>query len=262
MGARHDEAYSADPTDEIEYIFLPRRNSTPLNGKVFTWADDALNLSMRAREHGADVHGAPPVSSPSRCRGFSVRDSRPCRAWSATNAEGMRLWFCKRHLGTSKQLTKGQHSMSGSAIVARASKAVRHGAYSDTIRIQMREAIERNKESGSRDEFVRDLEVIESIDPDDVAGGLKDATVMIQAAMARMNRRYYAGDIKEMEYLQGLILFSEQLRKLLATRHDIKGTASDQLSEAINDALNGLGLGNTHANVHDEGRPEDFAADE
>lgn len=215
---------------------IPRRGVPPINGQHYTWADDVLNLEMRENEepYNAMVH-RPSSDSPVRCKGFSRKSQRPCRNLVLRNADGKWLDFCGNHMGNNVHNAKDS--------LARVTPFTRHGAYSQVIREQIIEAVAFRDNSEAAAEMRRDLQIIDSIDAEDTTSGLKELIVLIQTAIARMNRKYYRGELSEMDYLRGLAIFSEQQRKLLATRAELLGSASDEMKGAIEEALDKLGLG-------------------
>ena len=75
-------------------IAVPRKGEPPLNGRYYTWADDARNLAMRAEEDYAPARGRAPRDHPGRCKGWARNFKRPCRAWAA---HGSRAAASPRH---------------------------------------------------------------------------------------------------------------------------------------------------------------------
>lgn len=235
------------------------RGARPLFGENYTWADDVLNLLQRANE---SYRGH---ARPERCKSWSIAKQRPCRAGAAINADGVRLAFCVRHLrrlrGKLRRRGKISVGLMADQILARVTKQTRHGAYSAVMRQQMLEAVRFRNDSAASEELRRDLEVIDSIDAEDTTSGLKELVLIVQASIARLTRKYYRGELDEMKYLQGIVLFADMQRKLLATRHEIRGSASDEVKDAIDEALDKLKLPGRSNAGDDNGESWDNATD-
>jgi hypothetical protein len=214
----------------------------PINGGTYTMEDDARNRKMRAEEEDY-VHPIqrPGRDDPRRCRGFDRRDNRPCRDWSVTNIEDARTRFCRKHAANPLYLDP---SSVAHKTVHHASKAARHAAYSMVIRQQMIEAMR----LGDKD-VLSDVEAMDAVDVENPAS-VVDASMRVNAGMmARLARKFAAGQMALEDYMTGVAVFTELLRKLANTKHEITGNASDELERAMHRALERFGLDDARAGV-------------
>jgi hypothetical protein len=231
---------------------IPRRGAKPRNGRKYTWEDDALNLKMREEEDYLTWgRGIAPPDHPGRCKGWSSNTGRPCRAYAARNFDGDYTDFCLRHClplhlkfpnGKFVSQVRPGAYLRATAIVTGSSQRGRHGAYSEVIRLQMEEAIRRNDDPDQKLEFQRDIDVANAVNIDDPVAGINDAIRIIMMKIARVNRMLYEGMITEGDHTKGIVLLTEQLRKLQIAKHQIAGSSSGELEDTINSALSDMEL--------------------
>jgi hypothetical protein len=203
---------------------VPRRGVAPYQGDGYRRWDEATTEPGRRLAAG-------------RCMWMHRGTGEPCKRPVVTNDEGTYLPFCASHVG---RYTVTKRYMEG--VLTGVSKRARHGAYSEIIRAQVEAAFERNGDPTLRREILADMQVMAAANPDDAAQVIKGVLLKLIALQERCLRRFVAGEISLDDYTAGMLKFAEETRKLALAKHTISGTQQDEQEEAIELALDELGL--------------------
>jgi hypothetical protein len=239
---------TSESRDASSYVTEPGR--PPANGKYYTWEDDVLNRRMREEERYVAISGQPAQHSPHRCKGFSINLGRPCRQWAMKNVDEMYLTFCKSHsmrvwgfTGANRDVTEVTQAWTASANMAKASAATKHGAYSTLMKIRLTAIMEMKHGKEERDKVVALMDAMESVDTDNPSDSLDFMIRTNMGMMAELLEGYAAGNIKFGDFMLGVTMVSDTLRKLTSTKHEVVGTADDENERAIKGVLDEMGLG-------------------
>lgn len=216
----------------------------------YTWEDDVLNRQMREEEHYVATINNPAQDSPHRCKGFSTNLGRPCRKWAMKNAEGTYLTFCKSHsmrtwgvMEATRDVDEVAKPWTATAIMARTSAATKHGAYSTLMKMRLTAIMEMKQGKEERDKVVALMDAMAAVDTDNPSDSLDFMIRTNMGMMAEMLEGYAAGKIKFGDFMLGVTMVSDTLRKLTSTKHEVVGTADDENERAIKGVLDEMGLG-------------------
>jgi hypothetical protein len=258
------------PNTARKFAPSPRVGAPPINGKYYTWEDDALNIRMREEEAkrpykvwrlpagatgsrtGETFQSRPSWDDPGRCRGFSTDKQRPCREWAQKNIDGDFTKFCLHHTQTNRVTHKEVIVMSPNSVVSGARTASRHGAYSAVIRQQLLVILDykagsNGEHSAAHKELTDLMSAMDAVNTDNPGESLDFAIKTTMGLYAMMLSKFASGNLKFGEFAVGIQLLNDSLRKLVGTKHDVLGTADDETERAINAVLERLGLGPSQA---------------
>ena len=243
-----DDEEGATPLDAIP---LPRLGAPPRNGNQYTWEDDALNLSMREREeYYGPTRYFPGRDDPTRCRGFARSAGKPCRNPVMIVPGGSRGKFCKSHKHamfgkrySQKANRNALFQWTPEAIVSMALNRTTHGAYSKVLRLRLQAALEnRDGDEVARRSVTNLMEAMDAVNVEDLAENLNVLLKITMGLIAEMLERYANGRINFSDLSTGMVIFTDQVRRISLAKHEIVGTAEDETDRALVKALNDFGL--------------------
>lgn len=243
-GLSQEERYNANQRSQLDMTPVSRRGYPPLNGRWYTWEDDAMNLWMRKYETYKPSKNMPARDSEWRCRGWSRERLQPCRWWALKNTDGKPAKFCERHHVAPRYsgMHLGEVEMSPPIVVSHATRASRHGAYSEILRLQMQAALAVNGDSKKKDDILADIEAMDSVDVDDVVSTIEDSIRVVMGLLARCARMFARGELEFEDYTAGIIALTDNLRKLSVSKHQMTGSVAEEADEAIEMVLKEMEL--------------------